>query len=67
MGAHIVTDDEVKKAILDGASPALLGQLAHHILDYVELTGEWWVKTPRHDWHVATERELDLIQKRELP
>ena len=62
-----MTRDQVMKAIADGADPSRLGALAHRIKDYVQATGQHWVKTPRYDWHKATPRELRLIREGKVP
>jgi hypothetical protein len=62
-----MTRNQVLSAIADGVDPSTLGRLAHRILDYVLVGKVYWVKTPSHDWHVATVRELRMIDRGRVP
>jgi hypothetical protein len=55
--------NEVLRALADGVDGTTLGKLAHRILDWADIDGQIWVKTPRNDWHRATDRELKIIRE----
>jgi len=44
-------------------NPSQAGKAAHRIIDWIVIHGSIWVTTRRHDWHLATGRELNILNR----